>query len=1144
MPGVPTGQSSPVSNLSASAKPRLVAKSALGGLGSRPGMGSASTGPDTNTVWNKNKRTCLSSMVVYTNIAAVQAPVPRQFTDEELKQHYGIHMATRLPADEAGKESKWADLDDDDEDWAAPEIKWMDGTTSTIPLTQGEEQILEKEPELQQPVAPELLPELVPASITGGNRMVLKPGSYTGMQHKSSGNLILKPGADRKGGAQQGTPAKSPWASLPPVDKASPVQFVPPMAQPHLRFARDPGGFEAFANAAPSPKEIAADDFNRVWQSEQPRNKELYIPQSGRFESVNDNRRGPQRGGDNQRQPAVLQRPPHQNGPAEPSAAFQTSRSAGDGPSWQRHRTGSMSSSGRRMSFGRSSEMSASPHHEIAQLHGQRPWTRTSPAMTFAQPVQDHEETNGVEPGVEAVEAVVEAPVEPSAPMEDPVAVQQRLMREKIERARAAKQRRLEDEMREEQAKQERLKAKMEALAAATSPPSMEAKESRLKQSSPARSPQRPLATQVASPPKPPVPTAEGEVAQYGMMKVHQPHPVKRQQGPESLLQHAGDGHRRPHADMNAQRSNGRMTAGEKAQYSTSDPSRGQASNHSADNPWKALNLADNLSGWSSSNTSNVWAPPQTKDRALGNGTFDSGAYGRPAAGVLGASRSLPHVTSAQNPAGPGPIAPPLSANAHQSHRPQQPAQSQTGDSSHASLLNSQAPLGRPQTSDMSSRIAQSTGSATFESYNQDANLPNLGAWGGNYREIIAQREATMEQASHEALQDSRRNPQPRVYHETYVDRRPGEKAGEYTIVNVTKTTHVEGRGAAPNASIQPGQAGYQGPVNLQMTAPTKSKDVNRLEKTQSGQSLAKSSRFFPRAGQAQSSEKSDSPPPPDFSSLDTSEAISSPVVNLPKPVVVRLPPSRPAADRAGPPSPIMARPSSSSNWQSKIDNLLRVGKPGEIPALVNTSSRAPLDVTVSHYGATVSLPLVSHRAFAFATDFGASPATGILDEELFELPEFGSTPRIFLPRFVSAAASQPPVFQSNVASPWRGKEWTMGTSKPVFDIVEAYDGPHHGDIKVVIRMGPNAEPAFVPYHLVSRNGLGRGGRGRGLRSRARGDLGHTSTPRRASGQSTTRDAPVAPSLRGGLSLRGRPTRGAFTRGRNISAPVSSASPA
>ena len=117
----PAGQAS--STAQPTTKPRLVAKSGSG-LGNVPRSSlskpnGAGSGPDASKVWNKNQ--------------PVPPPPPKQFTDEELKQQYGIHLATRLQADEAGKEAKWADIDDDEDDWAPDTVQWMDGTKSTVP---------------------------------------------------------------------------------------------------------------------------------------------------------------------------------------------------------------------------------------------------------------------------------------------------------------------------------------------------------------------------------------------------------------------------------------------------------------------------------------------------------------------------------------------------------------------------------------------------------------------------------------------------------------------------------------------------------------------------------------------------------------------------------------------------------------------------------------------------------------------------------------------------------------------------------------------------------------------------------------------------------------------------------------------------
>ena len=116
-PGEKAAPAAPPKTSILTAKPRLVAKSGAGNaprtLGQTNGAGA---GPDASKVWNKNQ--------------PVPTPPPKTFTDEELKQQYGIHLATRLQADEGGKEAKWADIDDDEEDWTPEAVQWMDGTKS------------------------------------------------------------------------------------------------------------------------------------------------------------------------------------------------------------------------------------------------------------------------------------------------------------------------------------------------------------------------------------------------------------------------------------------------------------------------------------------------------------------------------------------------------------------------------------------------------------------------------------------------------------------------------------------------------------------------------------------------------------------------------------------------------------------------------------------------------------------------------------------------------------------------------------------------------------------------------------------------------------------------------------------------------
>lgn len=616
-------------------------------------------------------------------------------------------MATRLPADEAGKESKWADIDDDEDDWAPETVEWMDGTKSTVTSTEVRQlQTPEPEPKMEHmppvdiPSPPADPGPATPQPGAVSTKTILKPGSHMPAQAKPAAGLVLIGSTGNPGIPSSTTPApmpsKSPWAPLPPVDKASPVPFVAPQ-QPAL-FARELSGYDPFPPSGSSPKEIAADDFNRTWSGDPPRHNQLFNSQSGLFESVNDNRRAQSRVEHGSRQPAVLQRPGNHVGPAEPSPAFQTNRSSGDVPFRQRNRTGSAGSSGRRMSFSRP--------HDFAMDRYDGPAAPREPPLSpgLAEPSPTQIMPNREQRAWRAQEsAVLELPLQAPVPVQipvqaaaeiheemvggemagdspaDPVAAQQILMREKLEKARLQKQREREAEEREEHARKERLKEKMKALEPAAPFPATELKDGKAKEGNLVRSPQAPKPAQLSSPPKPPIPTAEGEVAQYGMMKVHQPHPVKRTNFMESSLMRAADGqldNRKGSTDTNQQRfGQSRLTSMDKSQKFVSDARR-PASLEGADaSPWRSnavVALPDSLSGWSSSNASgaNLWAPPQTKDRALGNGIFDTSGFRITStlstAVPVPASRTAVHghVTPASTSTStPGPIAPPSTSH-------------------------------------------------------------------------------------------------------------------------------------------------------------------------------------------------------------------------------------------------------------------------------------------------------------------------------------------------------------------------------------------------------------------------------------------------------------------------------------------------
>jgi len=639
-------------------------------------------------------------------------------------------MATRLQADEAGKESKWADIDDDEDDWAPETVEWMDGTKTSVlpadnqpPPPEAPKPVLLKADKPEEPVRP-VLTNLQKPSLTSANKTILKPGVHLSKGAPEKPTLVAKPSAP--------TSVKSPWAALPPVDKISPVVINPPVQQAsQSRFSqRDPHGFDVLPPVPSPAKEIAADDFNRSWREERG-NKELFNSQSGRYEPVPEPRRGSFRHDGGFRQPSVLQRPSHpsQQAPAEPSPAFQTTRfsGVGDGSMWSRGRalsnvSGGDTAQGRRMSSSKpqdiafQTEFRSQPRREIQSpasadvvlvatgidtrpgLPSQRasyadqgvspgesmqaPWTRSSPIANHAQlssPSAVQQVSQPAAPEGEPQGIDSQPPVQP---VPDPVALQQQVMRDKIERARQAKQRRMEEEAKEKAAKEERLRLKIASLP--TQPSDMEeAKQADLlaPPASEQANPQE-VSAPVSSPPKPPIATAEGEVAQYGVMKLHQPQLVKKPAVTESsgadlpkavvladnVLENAPArtdmssitvSPRRMHTDMASSRVD---EAALQVQPTELSRNTSQLSSHLQDREtqaWKSPMSSSTYSGWGNHNIAtnmtthttpaNVWEYPN-RTKALGNGTFDNSYIVAP-------------VHSQSHAPAPGPIAPPSSTS-------------------------------------------------------------------------------------------------------------------------------------------------------------------------------------------------------------------------------------------------------------------------------------------------------------------------------------------------------------------------------------------------------------------------------------------------------------------------------------------------
>lgn len=419
-----------------------------------------------------------------------------------MKQQYGIHLATRLQADGDGKEAKWADIDDDEDDWAPETIEWNDGTKITLShndpaAVRAEEEaaaLALKEQQEEQNKAK--MPPPKPMTTVGPNATVLRLGSSGSPR---TIGLVLKNPSDKPTlVAKPSAPAlvRSPWAQLPPVDKVPPVPINPPA---HSSIPRpqpaDSHASDGTSTPTSTAMEIPADSFTRTRRDVQNGSHgQLYNSQSGQYETVNAPRRSSMRKEQNFRPPSLLQRPANneQHGPAEPSAAFQTHRSGGqqDGSTWNRRTSSTISGDsgphGRRASMNKGTDVPRIPHEFLEQRRESQPLQspstpgpgqgrltqqETAPAPAPMQPLQPSSQSAAPTGSQQVIDASVSTSTIQSKPIpygssgasrtQNDVAAQRQLMREKRE---LAVKRKKEEEEREEAERKERIRLKMEKL--------------------------------------------------------------------------------------------------------------------------------------------------------------------------------------------------------------------------------------------------------------------------------------------------------------------------------------------------------------------------------------------------------------------------------------------------------------------------------------------------------------------------------------------------------------------------------------------------------------------------------------------------------------------------------------------------------
>lgn len=1017
--------------------------------------------------------------------AAVPQPDPKTLTDEELAK-IGIHMANRLQPDGAKGQSTWADIDDEDEDWEAPEaITWTDGTKTTIPHHEEvetppeppaavkENKVVEKP---RSPAPPSGSPSVKPGFLASGKGLVLKSGASS-----EKPTLVAKPPAPP-------TPVKSPWAQLPPVSKVSPMEA--PNEAPQGRFQPAGQGYGFRGGPPPNAREIAADDFSRSPRRD---NQQLFNSQSGRYEPVAD-RRGMPRSDFNQRQPAVLQRPAHPDsqGPAEPSAAFQTSHNSGGygsgyGGSYGRRRNSSNVSGGsgsfqrmgrpfdqsmpppempnaRRSSITDAGDNPVSPHafspsvpHVNPRQSSASPYQhRASPAMSSAAP--------HIPEGLEAPPPQG-APVPPQEAM-NTVEFQKRLMQER--RAEAIK-RRQEEEAREEAARKERLAKKLAALGP---PPERKSakKEDALDATKPAtiKPTESPASTPVQASKEPQSPKTAVDDAS-GLV----PNGVQ----PDSQPQ---------------------------AQPAATAPSQPTAAENKHGHPFQPRlpsNQPDRIWMGGSTGLRNVWAAPNN-DRTLGNGTFSNAPFD------AATSQSAP-IQSRRH--APGPIAPPR-------------ASAPPGTTSRL------GPIGPPQRN-----------GPADENKDKEKN-ENRNRWAAAVKQTDVELQAKNRDKRAELERDMEARGMTwsdldRQYHkvndqwtETDEEGRPVKRAGEMAYGSDATWPAASGgrpderqrlaaaRPAGPNgtaAAIAGQQSRFFPSSHAQQPEPL-APDTGRPPEEGGSHPAFDGDALHPHVLLPRSKPVVKLPPAPGAAST-TSQRLSQPVPSWGQGPsfrddgMGRSQPLRPAFGTSN------ATQSQGANSQivDRIKNLFAANKPSS----VNSSSRTALTQATPAALATVSLPgiyapsiIVDERSFVTKT----------MDEDCFEEQEMGSLPPVHIP------ADPPEALYNPARAPPR-------QDRRLFPVVPVTADAllFNPDGRVFIQLPNNSGRKSVPMAATIRSPNPR----RGPRTNSRYGSSHrggnrsrdSSTP-----YSPEQASPGASSGRGGRGYRGRSEN--WTRGASATA--------
>ncbi|KAK0712283.1 hypothetical protein B0T21DRAFT_75983 [Apiosordaria backusii] len=1134
----------PSSTLSSS-RPRLVAKTGSGLVAKPSGAneGKSGSAPGANAVWNKNRPT--------------PPPEPKKYTDEELKK-YGIHMANRLGPEDIKGENNWADIEDDDEDWAPEAIVWADGTKTTIPHADDYHAApasvsASAPPPAQAPPTAELasrqtsqesdsLAKTKATATVGPPSTVPGPGPAPKTHVLGGGKGLVLKGAPEKPTLVAKPPPppaaiKSPWAPIPKVDKVSPITAPDVSGPPVSRYPpRDPA---LSGDARLAPKEIAADDFSRAPWRDGPAhgNRELYNSHSGRYEPVSDRRGAVRSDAQPGRQPALLHRPSHydQQGPFESSGPYPVARDSEQPGPYGRRRGSSNVSGGsgnlhrlktlehpmpppelvnaRRGSMTVGSDSPASPRNFSPSGGPRHPqgWVpRASPAMAHATPYHQAPSVAGVQDAVPPT--IQQSPLVPAASLvgvtEQDIELQKKLMRERRE---LALKRRQEQEAKEEAERKERIRAKLEAMGPA--PESKSAKMAAVKDHPPVPiQPREPAAPKAAE-------TQESD-AKEGVPSA----------GPS-------ESDRKPEALPN----------GSPAQ-TLSTPESVDTQPHTHAHPWpssaKPAERYQAAATWGPPQTGpakNVWGAPNN-NRTLGNGTFVSD---------LGTTQ-LPHQLSSKP--GPGPIAPPNSVRGAMTPTTRLP------------------PIGPPRPGPRSEQVPGEKASEPRQTASSAWTNSAVGLQDELFAKMLGDpaldRERRLKESGH-GLTDLQL-PIKDTWRPTKLDAhgRRIDAAPKQTVKIGAENAWGAAADVNPTASQQEPSASSSRPSEYgHLTQSTiNTRDISTTSIL--GAPTARGSRFFPSSRDVRhessmevSPPKSPSPPPPDMAGHPAFDGdVTHPHVSLPRPQpVVRLPPSASndpnnasVAGQSKPQVPSFAwakeaaykepehaptgpsagnrRPSfnkAESAWQAKFDNLLG----GRKAHSANPKSPG-LDFgdRPAHFRSEPWPTSPLSRPSSALSGKDGSVTTKGMAEDCFEEQEMGSLPPVRIPNTVPEAAWQP----SPAPKPLPKKFYAVPSSADSITFPVPMSGA--GTIWSVSFPGAERKEIVVPYGR-NRSNPRRGG--------PRGGRSTTALQYRQGGKG--RDTPYSSVDQGSSSPGANPSHGRGNRGgyrgrdnwsRNTPAPI------